>query len=120
MALLQARNYVDYEAQQSAFEDFLTQFKTSPQDSITHAIGQISINEDDLSDDEYDFMDEDDNAQQQRRRQKAARQQPKHKYAEMMQQLANREVDEVLVDLDDIVTVRHYSDPLPHFINPCS
>ncbi|KAF3016185.1 Mcm2-7 hexameric complex component [Neopestalotiopsis sp. 37M] len=110
MALLQARNYVDYEAQQNAFEDFLVHFKTSPQESITHAIGQISIDEDDLSD-EYDFMDEDDNAaHEQRRRQKAAKRQPKHKYAELMQQLSNREVDEVLVDLDDIVTWESESD----------
>ncbi|KAK6084230.1 DNA replication licensing factor mcm7-like protein [Seiridium cupressi] len=103
MALLQYRNLVDYEAQQAAFEDFLQKFKTSPQDTITHAIGQISIDEDDLSD-EYDFMDEDDGAQEQRRRQKAAQRQPKHKYAELMQGLADRTIDEVLVELDDIAS----------------
>ena len=105
MALLQYRKVVDYEAQQAAFEDFLEKFKTSPQDTITHAIGQISIDEDDLSD-EDDFMDEDGEAAQNARRKKAAqRQQPKHKYVELMQQLADRAIDEVLIDLDDVVSV---------------
>lgn len=104
MALLQYRNIVDYEAQQAAFEDFLERFKTSPQDTITHAIGQISIDEDDLSD-EYDFMDDDDNAHEQRRRQKAAQKLPKHKYSDLLQKLSDRAIDEVLVELDDIVSV---------------
>jgi hypothetical protein len=105
MALLQYRYVVDYAAQQAAFEDFLENFKTSPQDTITHAIGQISIDDDDLSD-EYDFMDEDDNAHEQRRREKAAQKQPKHKYADVMQKLANRAIDEVLIELDDLASVR--------------
>ncbi|KAK8020815.1 DNA replication licensing factor mcm7 [Apiospora arundinis] len=111
MALLQYRKVVDYEAQQAAFEDFLDKFKTSPQDTITHAIGQISIDEDDLSD-EDDFMDEDgEAAQHDRRRKKAAqRQQPKHKYVELMQQLADRAIDEVLIDLDDIVSYEEAND----------
>ncbi|KAK6842063.1 DNA replication licensing factor mcm7 [Apiospora arundinis] len=111
MALLQYRKVVDYEAQQAAFEDFLDKFKTSPQDTITHAIGQISIDEDDLSD-EDDFMDEDgEAAQHDRRRKKAAqRQQPKHKYVELMQQLADRAIDEVLTDLDDIVSYEEAND----------
>lgn len=105
MALLQYRNIVDYEAQQAAFENFLEKFKTSPQHSITHAIGQISIDEDDLSD-EYDFMDEDEEAHEQRRRDKRATQKlPEHKYADMMQKLADRTLDEVLIELDDIATV---------------
>ncbi|KAI0125657.1 DNA replication licensing factor mcm7 [Xylariales sp. AK1849] len=109
MALLQYRNIVDYEAQQAAFENFLEKFQTSPQDTITHAIGQISIDEDDLSD-EYDFMDEDDEAQEQRRREKAAQKSPKHKYADMMQKLADRALDEVLVELDDIASFESNND----------
>ncbi|KAI1118969.1 DNA replication licensing factor mcm7 [Nemania sp. NC0429] len=103
MALLQYRNIVNYETQQAAFEDFLEKFKASPEQTLTHAIGQINIDEDDLSD-EYDFMDQDDEAHEQRRRQKTASKQPKHKYAEMMQKLADRSIDEVLVELDDLVT----------------
>ncbi|KAK8138510.1 DNA replication licensing factor MCM7 [Apiospora sp. TS-2023a] len=112
MALLQYRKVVDYDAQQAAFEDFLEKYKTSPQDTITHAIGQISIDEDDLSD-EYDFMDEDDNAaaQHDRRRKKATqRQQPQHKYVELMQQLADRTIDEVLIDLDDVASYEEAND----------
>ncbi|KAI0394835.1 DNA replication licensing factor mcm7 [Xylariaceae sp. FL0594] len=103
MALLQYRNIVNYEAQQAAFEDFLVNFKTSPEQNITHAIGQINIDDDDLSD-EYDFMDQDDDAHEQRRREKAASKLPKHKYAEMLQKLADRSIDEVLIELDDLVT----------------
>ncbi|KAH9994903.1 DNA replication licensing factor mcm7 [Xylariaceae sp. FL0662B] len=103
MALLQYRNIVDYEAQQAAFESFLEKFKTSPEQTLTHAIGQINIDEDDLSD-EYDFMDEDEEAHEQRRREKAATKLPKHKYAGMMQKLADRTIDEVLIELDDIAS----------------
>lgn len=104
MALLQHPSIVDYEAQQAAFEDFLTKYKTSPQETITHAIGQITINDDDLSDD-YDFMDEDDNSRGQRRRQKPAQKPARHKYAEMMQELADRTLDEVVIELDDLAQV---------------
>lgn len=71
---------------------------------MTHAIGQINIDEDDLSD-EYDFMDEDDEGHEQRRREKAASRQPKHKYSDLIQKLADRSIDEVLIELDDLVTV---------------
>ncbi|KAK7747747.1 DNA replication licensing factor MCM7 [Diatrype stigma] len=101
MALLQYRNVVDYEAQQTAFEDFLENFKTSPEQTLTHAIGQINIDEDELEDD-YDFMDEDDEAHERRRRERATSKQPKHKYADMMQKLADRSIDEVLIELDDV------------------
>ncbi|OTB03791.1 hypothetical protein M426DRAFT_59877 [Hypoxylon sp. CI-4A] len=103
MALLQYKNIVDYEAQKAAFESFLENFKTSPEQTITHAIGQISIDEDDLSD-EYDFMDQDDEQHEQRRKEKAASKQPKHKYGDIMQKLANRTINEVLIELDDIVS----------------
>ncbi|KAI1813004.1 DNA replication licensing factor mcm7 [Poronia punctata] len=103
MALLQYRNIVNYEEQQGAFEDFLVNFKTSPEQNLTHAIGQINIDDDDISD-EYDFMDEDDEAHEQRRRDKASSRLPKHKYADMLQKLADRAIDEVLIELDDLVT----------------
>ncbi|KAK3329751.1 MCM2/3/5 family-domain-containing protein [Apodospora peruviana] len=103
MALLQYRAPVDYTAQQSAFEDFLQEFKTSPEQAITHALGNINIDEDDLSD-EYDFMDEDDEAQERRRQEKARRRSPHHKYKEMLQDLADRKVNEVVIDLDDLLS----------------
>ncbi|KAI5866553.1 DNA replication licensing factor mcm7 [Durotheca rogersii] len=103
MALLQYRSIVDYGAQQAAFEEFLEKFKTSPEQTLTHAIGQINIYEDDLSD-EYDFMDQDDEAHEQRRREKASSKLPKHKYADIMQKLADRATDEVLIELDDLAS----------------
>jgi DNA replication licensing factor MCM7 len=87
----------------AAFENFLSDFKASPQETITHALGNINIDEDDLSD-EYDFMDEDDNAQQQRRRQRTEKQPPRHKYRDMLQQLADRKVGEIVIDLDDLAS----------------
>ncbi|KXX78706.1 DNA replication licensing factor mcm7 [Madurella mycetomatis] len=101
MALLQLRAPVDYEAQLAGFEAFLSDFKTSPEQTITHALGNINIDEDDLSD-EYDFMDEDDNAQQQRQRDKARNRAPQHKYKDMLQELADRKISEVVIDLDDL------------------
>ncbi|KAI0483171.1 DNA replication licensing factor mcm7 [Xylariaceae sp. FL0804] len=102
MALLQYKHIVDYEAQQAAFEDFLEKFKTSPEQSLSHAIGQINIDEEDLSDEDYDFMDQDDEAPARRRRDQA--QLPKHKYADMMQKLADRSLDQVLIELDDVAS----------------
>ncbi|KUI57565.1 DNA replication licensing factor mcm7 [Cytospora mali] len=75
MALLQWKAPVDYEAQLSAFKTFLQDFKASPADSLTHALGGMDIAEDEK---------------------------PYHKYKDLMQQLANRKIDEVLVDLDDV------------------
>lgn len=88
----------------AAFKSFLQDFKASPADSLTHALGGMEITEDDL-DDEYDFMDDDDEDDERRQQQRADRKKPYHKYKDIMQQLANRKVDEVLVDLDDISQV---------------
>ncbi|KAK1754856.1 DNA replication licensing factor mcm7 [Echria macrotheca] len=101
MALLSYRKPVDYAAQLNAFGDFLTNFKTSPEQTITTALGNINIDEDDLSD-EYDFMDEDDEAQQRRRQERDRRRKPQHKYKDMLQELADRKIDEVVIDLDDL------------------
>lgn len=68
--------------------------------------------------DEYDFLDEDENAQDRRRQERRDRAQrrkgPHHKYREIMQDLADRKVQEVTVDLDDVATVR-----VPHRPRPC-
>jgi DNA replication licensing factor MCM7 len=59
--------------------------------------------------DEYDFLDEDDEAQERRRqerRERAKRRKgPHQKYKEMLQDLANRKIAEIQVDLDDLATV---------------
>lgn len=67
-------------------------------------MGDITIDEDDLSD-EYDFMDDDDEAGQRRRQDKEKRRTPQHKYKELLQQLADRTIDEIIIDLDDVAVV---------------
>ncbi|EFY92837.1 DNA replication licensing factor mcm7 [Metarhizium acridum CQMa 102] len=101
MALREYKAPVDYDEQQSAFEEFLKDFKTSPEHTITTAMGDITIDEDDLSD-EYDFMDEDEESGDRRRKEKGNQRTPQHKYKELLQQLADRTIDEITIDLDDV------------------
>ena len=72
---------------------------------MTFDLGNVTIDDDDLSD-EYDFMDDDDQAEQRRAQEKARKRGPRHKYKEMLQEIADRKVNEVVVDLDDIAQVR--------------
>nr|UWK20590.1 DNA replication licensing factor [Trichoderma calamagrostidis] len=103
MALREFKAPVNYETQQSAFESFLKDFKTSPEHTLTTALGNITIDEDELSDD-YDFMDEDEQARDRRQQEKAKRKTPQLKYNDMLQLLADRKIDEFPIDLDDLVT----------------
>ncbi|PKS06309.1 hypothetical protein jhhlp_007057 [Lomentospora prolificans] len=107
MALRQYPAPVDYEKQQTAFELFLSEFKTTPEQSIAQAFGNISIEEDGLSD-EYDFLDEDEEAQERRRQERRDRAErrkgPHHKYKELLQDLADRKIQEIRVDLDDLAS----------------
>nr|UWK20588.1 DNA replication licensing factor [Trichoderma aurantioeffusum] len=103
MALREFKAPVNYENQQSAFESFLKDFKTSPEQTLTTALGNITIDEDELSDD-YDFMDEDDQARDRRQQERAKRKTPQHKYNDMLQLLADRKIDEFAIDLDDLAT----------------
>lgn len=86
-----------------AFELFLTDFKSSPEEALAHAIGDVTIAEDDISDD--DLMDDDETAQAIRDRQRAAKRGPQPKYKNMMQDLADRKIEEVIIDLDDLADV---------------
>jgi DNA replication licensing factor MCM7 len=88
-----------------AFEGFLENFKTAPAASITHALGGMNIDEDDLSD-EYDFMDEDDEEEQHaRRRTRTQARVPKLKYLELLQRVSDRYEEEITIDLDDVEEV---------------
>ena len=65
----------------------------------------MSIDEDDFSD-EYDFMDDDEEEGHNTRRQaRTLAKKPKLKYAELLQQVADRYEDEITVDLDDLAEV---------------
>ncbi|KAF6811099.1 MCM2/3/5 family protein [Colletotrichum sojae] len=97
MALRQFKAPVAYEAQQSALESFLEEFKASPEQTITHALGNITINEDDFDDDDEEMEDE-----ETRRNGRQSKRAPEHKYKFMLQNLADRKIDEVTIDLDDL------------------
>ncbi|KYK58214.1 DNA replication licensing factor mcm7 [Drechmeria coniospora] len=101
MALLEFKAPVNYETQQGAFEEFLTGFKTSPEHTIATAIGDITIDEDDLSDG-YGSNDESEETSRRRQQEKERRRSPHHKYKDTIQQLADRVIDEITIDLDDL------------------
>ena len=91
-----------------AFEDFLTSFKSSDsasEASATDALQDFNIDEDGLSD-EYDFMDDvpDSHGRQSARRTRKDRD-PKKKYMEMLQRVADRHRSEVMIELDDLDAV---------------
>ncbi|KAL7818182.1 MCM2/3/5 family domain-containing protein [Trichoderma aethiopicum] len=109
MALREFKAPVNYETQQSAFESFLKDFKTSPEHTLTTALGNITIDEDDLSD-EDDLMDEDDQTRQRRQQERAKRKTPQHKYSDMLQLLADRKIDEFAIDLDDLAAWESQTD----------
>lgn len=102
MALLQHKALVDYEKQLEAFQSFLEKFETSKTstDAAAEAIDDLHLNGDHTSD-EYDFMDDVSEGHSGN-----SRRQPKRKYMDMLQEVANRERQNVLVELDDLQEVR--------------
>lgn len=104
MSLFQYRQDVDYPKQQAAFREFLTDFKTfdsSSENAAAEAIEDLNLGEDE--DDEYDLMDDaPDGAGGQRRQ----RQDPKVKYMQILQDVADRNRSDVLIELDDLAKVR--------------
>lgn len=91
-----------------ALESFLTDFKTSPEHTLATALGDITIDEDDLSDDN-DLMedaDDDQEAHDRRREERRQKRTPQYIYKDTLQKLANRTIEEVTIDLDDLAAVR--------------
>lgn len=103
MALLTYRSPVNYEDQQTAFQDFLTSFKSSGTSDATDALEGLNLEEPDATSDEYDFMDDVDDetdpthAAHRRRPQKS-----KQKYMDMIQDIADRKRDHIYIELDDL------------------
>jgi len=62
----------------------------------------MNIEEDDFSDD-YDFMDDDE--EDVRRRTRSQGKEPKLKYKELLQRVADRYDDEITIELDDLAKV---------------
>lgn len=99
MSLLQYPAPVDYGAQQEAFKDFLKSFKSfesASEAAATEAIQGLRI-DGDRTDDEYDFMDDVETD--------APRRDPKTKYMRILQDIANRDRNNILIELDDLATV---------------
>lgn len=105
MALLQYPAPVDYAKQLDGFKDFLKHFKTfqsTSEAAATEAMEELNI-DGGRSSDEYDFMDdvEDEGMQTRARRHK----EPKLKYMQLLQDIANRDQSNILIELDDLAVV---------------
>jgi DNA replication licensing factor MCM7 len=110
MSLLQFPAPVDYAAQQEAFQDFLQHFKSfqsASEATAAEAIEDLHLDGDGTSD-EYDFMDDMDIGDEGQRSGRTNRRQrdPKHKYMQVLQDVADRKRTNILVELDDLDTVR--------------
>ncbi|PGH11475.1 hypothetical protein AJ79_04850 [Helicocarpus griseus UAMH5409] len=98
MALLQYRAPVKYSVQQEIFTDFLENFKSfesASESAATEAIEGLHIDGDG---EEYDFMDD---AEEGRR---AQPKEPKLKYMQMLQDVADRKRTNIVIELDDLDT----------------
>ena len=84
----------------AAFEGFLTSYKGKSSSDTANALNDLHIDEDGLSD-EYDFMDDVDGGDETRRRDRATAG-PKKKYMSVLQDVADRNATEVLIELDDV------------------
>lgn len=90
----------------AAFEDFITNYKSTATDSdqlAADALQDLNLDDDGLSD-EYDFMEDVGNGKESRQRggQPAA---PRRKYMDMLQKVADRQLNQVTIELDDLDNV---------------
>lgn len=83
-----------------AFEDFLKSFKSSTVEA-SDALEGLNLDEDGLSDD-YDFMEDADAGNT---RTRGNQQHPKVKYIKMLQDVADRKVSDIVIELDDLEQV---------------
>lgn len=106
MSLLQYPPPVDYSAQLNSFKDFLKGFKTfqsSSEAAATEALEDLNI--DDGTSDEYDFMDDADETNGANTRGARRHREPKLKYMQILQDIANRDKSNILIELDDLSIV---------------
>lgn len=68
-------------------------------------MGNITIEDGDLDEDEDEIMNDDSGPRRLTRSQKQARRVPQPKYQRVLQQLADRKVNQIIIDLDDLETV---------------
>ncbi|KAJ6124057.1 Nucleic acid-binding OB-fold [Penicillium samsonianum] len=104
MSLLQYPPPVDYSAQLNGFKDFLKGFKTfqsSSEAAATEALEDLNIDDGQTSD-EYDFMDDADETNGANTRGARRHREPKLKYMQILQDIANRDKSNILIELDDL------------------
>lgn len=107
MALLSYQAPVDYAAQLDAFKDFLNHFKTlqsSSEAAATEAMEELNIDGNRTSD-EYDFMDDVNDEEGAETGRTRRRREPKLKYMQILQDIANRDISNILIELDDLEVV---------------
>ncbi|QDS67626.1 hypothetical protein FKW77_004302 [Venturia effusa] len=95
MALLNLRPPINYTDQQSAFEDFLKSFKSSTVEA-SDALEGLNLDGDG---EDYDFMDDADVPND---RTRSSQQAPKAKYMKLLQDVADRKVSDIVIELDDL------------------
>lgn len=86
-----------------AFENFLTTYECTTPDLTTNALESLNIEEEEFSD-EYVMVDNDGDGKGGARRPGQSGT-SKKKYMEMLQQVADRQVSEVMIELDDLENV---------------
>lgn len=79
-------------------ETFKTSKKTA---SAANGPLGMDIDDDDISD-EYDFAESDEEAEEARRAVRKHASMPHNKYIDILQQVANRQLDEITIELDDL------------------
>lgn len=107
MALFPLRLQINYEEEKNVLKEFLQNFKSSQsasEASATEAISGLNIDEDDL--DALDEMDEDG---EENGRTTRERREPKLKYMALLQEIADRTKNHIVIELDDLDKVQ--SDP---------
>ncbi|KAL8840443.1 MAG: hypothetical protein Q9170_001319 [Blastenia crenularia] len=102
MALLTLKAPVDYSAQQAAFEDFLSGYKSTATDleEPSNALRDLNLDGDNTSD-EYDFMDDVAGAKE-KEQSNGQSKGGRRKYMDQLQEVVDRKRDEILIELDDI------------------
>ncbi|KAI1920747.1 DNA replication licensing factor MCM7 [Ophidiomyces ophidiicola] len=104
MALLQYKAPVKYSEQKELFKEFLQHFKSfesASESAATEAIEGLHIEENDISDDD-DIMEEINGDTPGGRSARRRNRQPKLKYMQVLQDVADRTKNNVLIELDDL------------------
>lgn len=85
-----------------AFEDFLRNFKSASSADTADALGSLNLNGNDTQSD-YDFMDD---AEEDAQATTNGQPKSKQKYMNLLQDIADRQITNLFIELDDLELVR--------------